>query len=108
VTRYLLNQIELTDEQLSRRWKEQEGGNQVAHRVYSAIVIAVQSGALHEPFSKDGFREACPGLGPGTYNAFLDKHAKGNPGGNSELFARESPGSFRCLRPFRYGLGDGR
>jgi hypothetical protein len=41
---------------------------------------------------------------PRNYAAFLDKHAKGNPDGNSELFDRESPGRFTCLRPFRYGL----
>lgn len=76
----------------------------MAHKIYSAIVSAVKSGTLLEPFSKDDFRRTCPGLGHGTYNAFLGKHSKGNPGGNSELFARESPGSFKCLRPFRYGL----
>ena len=76
----------------------------MAHRVYGAIVTAVKTGALTEPFSKATFRLACPGLGNGTYNAFLDKHSLGNPGRNSELFERVSPGLFRCLRPFRYGL----
>lgn len=76
----------------------------MAHRVYEAIVTAVKMGALAEPFSKDAFRSACSGFGNGTYNAFLDKHAVGNPGENSELFERVSPGRFRCLRPFRYGL----
>jgi len=76
----------------------------MAHKVYGAIVSAVRSGALTEPFAKNDFRAACPGLGHGTYNAFLDKHAEGNPGGNSELFQRTSPGRFRCIRPFRYGL----
>jgi hypothetical protein len=76
----------------------------MAHKVYSAIVNAVKGGRLTEPFSKDDFQVACPGLGLGTYNAFLDKHSKGNPGGNSELFERVSAGQFRCLRPFRYGL----
>jgi hypothetical protein len=76
----------------------------MAHRVYEAIVKAVRSGALTEPFSKDDFLAACRGFGAGTYNAFLDKHSRGNPGGNSELFERASAGRFRCLRPFRYGL----
>lgn len=76
----------------------------MAHKVYSAIVTAIKNGTLQEPFTKSDFRKACPGFGDGTYNAFLDKHSKGNPGGNSELFERVAPGKFRCLRPFRYGL----
>lgn len=76
----------------------------MAHLVYSAIVKAVRSGRLPEPFTKEDFRKACPGLGVGTYATFLDKHRKGNLGGNSELFERQSPGNFCCLRPFRYGL----
>ncbi|HEX7232098.1 MAG TPA: hypothetical protein VF452_16985, partial [Candidatus Binatia bacterium] len=43
---------------------------------------------------KSDFKQACPGFGAGTYNAFLDKHMVANPGGNSELFARTSPGFF--------------
>jgi hypothetical protein len=74
------------------------------HMVYEAIVAAVNSGMLREPFSKDDFRAACSGLGGGTYEAFLWKHRQGNNGGNSELFSLVSPGQFRCLRPFRYGL----
>jgi len=76
----------------------------VAHKVYEAIVRAVRSGALSEPFSRDDFRAACRGFGAGTYNAFLDKHSRRNPGGNSELFDRVAPGKFKCLRPFRYSL----
>lgn len=76
----------------------------MAHMVYSAIVKAIKSGQLSEPFSKDDFEKACPGLAKGTYAAFLDKHRKGNPGHNSELFERQCPGQFNCLRPFRYGL----
>jgi hypothetical protein len=76
----------------------------MAHMIYSAVVKAVRFGQLAEPFTKDDFRKACPGLAMGTYAAFLDKHPKGNPGDNSELFEREAPGQFNCLRPFRYGL----
>lgn len=76
----------------------------MAHRIYAAIVTAVKNGSLAEPFSTADFREACPGLGKGTYSAFLHKHTKDNPGGNSELFVRVAEGSFKCLRPFRYGL----
>ena len=74
------------------------------HKVYSAIVAAVKAGKLIEPFTNDDFRRACPGLGEGTYQAFLHKHRKGNPGGVSELFELTNPGKFRLLQPFRYGL----
>ena len=76
------------------------------HAVYRAIVAAVEYGALREPFTREDFRRACPGFGDGTYNAFLDKHTLGNPGGNSELFERVAPGEFRVLRPLKYGLED--
>ena len=75
-----------------------------AFRIYSAIVTAVKSGRLQEPFTTSDFRAACPGFSHPTYAAFLDKHCKGNPDGNSELFERESSGCFKCLRPFRYRL----
>lgn len=74
------------------------------HKVYSALVQAVKSGQLKEPFGQDEFRHACPGLGEGTYQAFLYKHRKGNPGAASELFEMVSAGKFRLLRPFRYEL----
>jgi len=72
--------------------------------VYSATVQAVKSGQLKEPFGTKEFRVACPGLGEGTYRAFLYKHRKGNPGGVSELFELVSKGRFRLLRPFKYEL----
>ena len=74
------------------------------HKVYSAIVQAVKSGQLKEPFGQDDFRRACPGLGEGTYKAFLHKHRKGNLGNVSELFELIASGKFRLLRPFRYNL----
>ena len=76
----------------------------MAHRVYEAIVRAVKNRRLNEPFSRDDFRSSCPGFGEGTYNAFLDKHAVGNAGGNSELFLRVAVGKFKCVRPFKYDL----
>ena len=74
------------------------------HKVYSAIVRAVKTGRLKEPFGQKEFRLACPGFADGAYRAFLNKHRKGNPGGNSELFIRVAPGKFRVIRPFKYGL----
>jgi hypothetical protein len=74
------------------------------HRAYGSIVGAVRTGRLREPFSKQDFSRVCPGFGRGTYQAFLSKHALGNPGGASELFERVAPGRYRCVRPFKYGL----
>ena len=74
------------------------------HSVYSAIVKAVKSGRLKEPFGNNEFRSACPDLGEGTYQAFLHKHRRGNPGGDSELFELVSKGKFRVIRPYKYGL----
>ncbi len=76
----------------------------MGHKVYTAIVTSVRAGRLTEPFTVSEFRRACPGFGAGTYNAFLSNHARGNPGGTSELFKRVGPGQYRCLRPFRYEL----
>lgn len=76
----------------------------LAHKVYKAIVTAIKSKNLIEPFSKQDFMRSCPGFRPGTYNAFLHKHSLGNPGGESELFERIAPGQFKCLRPFKYNL----
>ena len=76
----------------------------MSHKVYKAIVDAVKSGKLIEPFGEKEFRSSCPSFGEGTYRAFLYKHVKGNPAGSSELFERASPGRFQCIRPFRYNL----
>lgn len=74
----------------------------VQHEVYRCIVVAVRSGSLKEPFTKDDFRRTCPNFGDGTYNAFLDKHSVGNP--DSELFERVAPGKFKLVRPIKYGI----
>ncbi len=74
------------------------------HKVYKNIVKAVNDEKLNEPFTNDDFREACPGLGEGTYNAFLHKHRINNPGGNSELFEKVAPGKFKLVRPIKYGI----
>jgi hypothetical protein len=70
---------------------------------YGAIVRAVKDRRLDEPFSKSDLVAACPGWPDGTYNAFLWKHVLGN-GKTSDLFEKVSPGRFKCLRPFLYGL----
>lgn len=78
--------------------------SETAHHIYSAIVQAVKSGLLKEPFTQADFRKACPSCGEGTYKAFLHKHRQGNLGGESELFELVQRGRFCLLRPFRYDL----
>jgi len=76
----------------------------MSHKVYKTIVAAITKGRPSEPFTVEDFRKSCPGFGEGTYKAFLHKHRKGNPVGNSELFVLVTPGRFKCIRPFKYGL----
>ncbi len=76
----------------------------MSHKVYGLIVQGIKQGKILEPFDRSDFRKACPGLGEGTYKAFLDKHRKGNPGGNSELFEKVAPGKFKVIKPFKYGF----
>jgi len=74
------------------------------YKVYTCIVKAVKSGRLKEPFTRDDFKKACPDFGRGTYNAFLWKHSLENSGGETELFIKVSPGKFKLVKPFKYGL----
>ena len=76
----------------------------VKHAVYPAIVQAVKSGRMKEPFTSNDFREHCPGFGEGTYSVFLYKHREKNPGSNSELFRKVDAGKFELIRPLKYGL----
>ncbi len=59
------------------------------------IFEAVRCGRLSEPFDANAVKRACPGWANRTYHVFLGKHAVGNPGHNTELFARVSPGLYR-------------
>jgi hypothetical protein len=61
----------------------------------SEIYAAVQAKRLREPFDADAVSRACPGWAERTYHVFLAKHAVGNPGKNTELFVRVSPGVYR-------------
>jgi len=72
------------------------------HKVYFSIIKAIENNTLREPFTKEDFRNTCPNLGAGTYQAFLDKHRVGNPGDNSELFVKVAPNLFKMVRPYLY------
>jgi hypothetical protein len=74
------------------------------HKVYRKIISAIKQGMLKEPFSNNDFRRNCPGLGDGTYKAFLYKHKKGNAGENSVLFEQVGTNLFKIIKPFKYGL----
>jgi len=58
---------------------------------------AVSDGRLPSAFSAEDVEHACPGWGHGTYNAYLWKHAEGNPGRYPEYFRKVGPNSFELL-----------
>jgi hypothetical protein len=66
----------------------------VRHSIFNAF----QKGTLKEPFTSSDFKKACPGWAESTYNTFLWKHRKNNPGGYSELFVLISSGKFKILK----------
>jgi len=76
----------------------------MAHEVYMAIITAVREGRIQEPFTAANVRRGCPEINPTTPGTFLPKHAKDNPGGQSELFEKVARGLFRLLQPIKYGL----
>lgn len=75
-----------------------------SHKLYRAIVDAVLSQRLTEPFAAQDVRRACPEFAKSTPGTFLPKHRRGNPGGNSELFERVSRGRYCLIHPLKYGL----
>jgi hypothetical protein len=91
----------MTRTALIEHWIEEHQRATGRGMVIREIRRAVAEGRLQEPFSKKDFKEACPRLAPGTYNAFLWKHAEGNQGGNTELFRKVAPGRFILLEPDR-------
>jgi len=66
-------------------------------QVYRALVEAVESGRLSEPFTAATFRGACPGFPEGTYRAFVWKNAAG--GDASAVLKRIAPGKYLLSRP---------
>ncbi|MGU9979363.1 hypothetical protein ACJ4V0_04885 [Phreatobacter sp. HK31-P] len=61
-----------------------------AKQIYSAA----RTGKLRQPFNAEMVRAVCPGWADYTYRTFLAKHAKGNPGQNTELFIRVARGLY--------------
>lgn len=77
------------------------------HKVYTAIVSAINCGKLVEPFTNMDFKNACPGLAERTYSNFLPKHRQGNPSNTSELFEQVDidQKKYKLLYPIKYNLG---
>jgi hypothetical protein len=63
--------------------------------LYQDIKNARPAGRLPKTFSAADCRKACPGYARRTYNTFLSKHAKGNPGGYREYFERVCRGKYQ-------------
>ena len=61
------------------------------------IYTAVRLGKLAEPFTAEMVKRVCPGWADRTYHVFLNKHRVGNPGRETELFVRISPGQFKLI-----------
>jgi hypothetical protein len=75
------------------------------HKCYSSIVRhVIKTKKLKEPFNARMWRDADGSLAESTYHTFLAKHAKGNPGKNTELLQRVSSGSYILIRPIKYNV----
>ena len=72
------------------------------HKVYIAIVKAIEGGRLKEPFSNNDFRNACPEFKGGYKMHFYGNTEKGITKGVSELFELLGPNMFRLIRPIKY------
>lgn len=72
--------------------------NHQSGKFIKAIRIALKAGSLKQTFRAEDVKKAVPGFANKTYNAFLPKHRRGNPGQNTELFERISLGLYRLIR----------
>lgn len=86
--------------------KKLNGPPQPRNKCYRSIINALQRRAMTEPFSSSEWRNADSTLGRGTYNTFPRKHLRGNTGGYTELFERDTTNRnrFWLIRPIRYGF----
>lgn len=66
-------------------------------RFISQIRQAHADGRLTYPISADSLKREVPGWAERTYHTFLSKHARGNPGRETELFVRIMPGLYELL-----------
>jgi hypothetical protein len=66
-------------------------------RFVEDIRRAVARGDLARRFRPDDVRQACPGWANHTYGVFLPKHRRGNPGGYTAYFVKNSDGSYSLI-----------
>jgi hypothetical protein len=66
-------------------------------KLANEIYHAVNSGELEQPFTAAMVKRACPRWAEKTYQVFLPKHRKGNPGGNTVLFDQVARGSYQLI-----------
>lgn len=76
----------------------------MVHDTYKTIIKLVQSKKLREAFYPIDIIHATRTKNKKTLQTFPSKHRKGNPCGESELFTQLKDGSYKLIRPFRYGL----
>jgi hypothetical protein len=65
-------------------------------KIVSAIINAVSSGRLKQPFNVNDVNKCCNNLllkSP----SFLSKHAKNNPGGYSAYFIKVARGQYKII-----------
>lgn len=67
-------------------------------RFVDDIRCAVARGDLPQSFRPDDVRRACPGWANHTYDVFLPKHRRGNPGAYTEYFLQNPDGSYTLIR----------
>ena len=66
----------------------------ISRRFIGQIRQARREGKLPTRFTAADVKAACPGWAENTYSSFLPKHREGNPGGTTELFVRNSDGTY--------------
>jgi hypothetical protein len=68
-------------------------------RFVEDVQRASRDGRIAARFSPDDLRRVCPGWAHHTSGVFLPKHRKGNPGGYTPYFIRNSDGTYSLLGP---------
>ncbi len=65
--------------------------------LYEQIRDAVKSGTLLSKFCAKDVKGKIKGFADSTYNTFLPKHRRGNPGNYNEYFKRISSGIYSII-----------
>ncbi len=76
----------------------------MVHETYKTIIKLVNSKKLKEPFYPADIAKVIRVKNIETLRRLPSLHRKGNLGNTSELFTRYKDGSYKLIRPFKYGL----